>query len=94
MTSKQRGAVKVRITGPHIKLDQFLKWAGAVPTGGHARALIEEGYVTINGEQEVRRGRKLHPGDIVSVSDQPAREGKQRQGGQVYEVTGAEGDGP
>lgn len=50
-----------------IKLDQFLKWAGAAQTGGEAKLLIQSGEVTVNGAIETRRGRKLLAGDRVTV---------------------------
>ncbi|MFM7449102.1 MAG: RNA-binding S4 domain-containing protein [Leptolyngbyaceae cyanobacterium] len=50
-----------------IKLDQFLKQLGVVPTGGQAKLLIQSGAVTVNGETENRRGRKLVAGDRVFV---------------------------
>lgn len=52
-----------------IKLDQFLKWQRIVQTGGEAKMLIRDGYVEVNGELELRRGRKLFPGDEVTVDD-------------------------
>lgn len=48
-----------------IKLDQFLKWVGAVQTGGEAKLLIQSGEVRVNGDVETRRGRKLVEGDRV-----------------------------
>lgn len=54
---------------PYIKLDQFLKWQGIVQTGGEAKFLIKEGSVSVNGETEIRRGRKLRTGDRVTISD-------------------------
>ncbi|MBE9179551.1 RNA-binding S4 domain-containing protein [Oculatella sp. LEGE 06141] len=53
-----------------IKLDQFLKFVGAVQSGGDAKVLIQFGEVEVNGETETRRGRKLVDGDRVSVSGQ------------------------
>jgi ribosome-associated protein len=50
-----------------IKLDQFLKLAQVVQTGGEAKVLIQSGQVMVNGEVETRRGRKLRPGDVVRV---------------------------
>lgn len=50
-----------------IKLDQFLKLADAVSGGGEAKLRVQEGDVTVNGEVEVRRGRKLRPGDRVGI---------------------------
>lgn len=53
----------------YIKLDQFLKLADCVSTGGMAKALLQEGMVIVNGEKEERRGRKLYPGDRIDVQD-------------------------
>ncbi len=50
-----------------IKLGQFLKLEGIADSGVHAKILIQEGMVKVNGETELRRGRKLHPGDEVQV---------------------------
>jgi ribosome-associated protein len=52
---------------PAIKLDQFLKWSGAVQTGGEAKLLIQSGEVKVNGKMETRRGRKLMEGDRIAV---------------------------
>jgi len=53
------------ITTPFIKLDSFLKAENAVSSGGEAKLMIAEGYISVNGEVEMRRGRKLYPGDLV-----------------------------
>lgn len=58
----------VSIRTEYITLDAFLKWAGVVDTGGHAKALIASGEVLVNGEIERRRGRKLHPNDVIVIS--------------------------
>lgn len=50
-----------------ITLGQLLKMAGVAETGGHAKELILDGAVTVNGQEERRRGRKLLPADIVRV---------------------------
>lgn len=47
-----------------------MKLSNCVSTGGMAKALLQEGLVFVNGEQEERRGRKLYPGDIVKVADE------------------------
>jgi ribosome-associated protein len=52
-----------------IKLDQFLKLAQAVQTGGEAKHLIRSGAVMVNGVEETRRGRKLYHGDQVQLED-------------------------
>jgi len=53
-----------------IALGALLKWAGVAATGGEAKQLIQEGRVSVNGEVERRRGRRLHPGDRVEVGGQ------------------------
>lgn len=58
---------RVAIVTPEITLDAFLKWAGVSITGGQAKLLIVGGQVSVNGETELRRGRKLHPGDRVEI---------------------------
>ena len=51
-----------------IRLDQFLKLAGAVETGGHAKQLIQAGEVLVNGAVETRRRRQLRDGDVVEFA--------------------------
>lgn len=53
-----------------IKLEQFLKLAQVVATGGQAKVLIQSGAVRVNGLVERRRGRKLRPGDRVVVENE------------------------
>ncbi len=48
-----------------MKLDQFLKWQNLVSSGGEAKIIIKAGLVKVNGEIEIRRGRKLNKGDKV-----------------------------
>ena len=55
----------------YIKLDSFLKLANLVMSGGEAKLLIQDGQVKVNGQIENRRGRKLYPGDQVSVANRP-----------------------
>ena len=57
----------VKINTEFIKLDAFLKFAGAVETGGEAKELIQEGQVRVNGEVCTQRGRKLRPGDRAEL---------------------------
>lgn len=52
----------------YIKLDQFLKWQGVTQTGGEAKIIIQQGMVEVNGAAEIRRGRKLVTGDLVTVA--------------------------
>jgi ribosome-associated protein len=58
----------MKIDGDHIKLDSFLKAVDAVSSGGEAKMLILDGLVRVNGETELRRGRKLRPGDQVEFT--------------------------
>ncbi|MGM0437699.1 MAG: RNA-binding S4 domain-containing protein [Bacillota bacterium] len=60
---------KIKIKTKHIKLDQFLKWANLVTTGGEAKSLIQEGKVEVNGEIEYKRGKKLTEGDQVKLKN-------------------------
>jgi len=60
---------EIKITTEYIKLDQFLKFNGAVSNGGEAKILIAEGLVKVNGETELRRGRKLRTNDIVKYKN-------------------------
>ncbi len=53
---------KVTISTPFIKLDSFLKFAGAAETGGQAKELVQEGNVLVNGTPCTMRGKKLYPG--------------------------------
>lgn len=55
----------MQITTPFIKLDSFLKMENAVSSGGEAKIIIAEGLVSVNGQVETRRGRKLYPGDQI-----------------------------
>tara|TARA_Y100001968_G_scaffold323212_1_gene360522 strand:- start:921 stop:1100 length:180 start_codon:yes stop_codon:yes gene_type:complete len=48
-----------------MKLDQFLKWHNLVSSGGEAKIVIKSGEVSVNGQIEIRRGRKLKNGDKV-----------------------------
>lgn len=57
----------VVITTPFIKLDSFLKFAGAAETGGQAKELVQGEDVLVNGEICTMRGKKLRPGDTVDV---------------------------
>ena len=61
---------EVAIRGHMIRLGQLLKLAGVAQDGGEAKALLEDGHVEVNGEPEARRGRQLHPGDVVVAAGQ------------------------
>ncbi|QCT06714.1 RNA-binding S4 domain-containing protein [Ruminococcus bovis] len=52
-----------------IKLQDLLKFAGLVETGGQAKILIQDGFVTVNGEICTMRGKKIRNGDRVTLDD-------------------------
>ena len=60
---------KIAITTEFIKLDSLLKFAGAVETGGHAKEVIQAGLVSVNGQVCTMRGKKLRPGDVVTIEE-------------------------
>ena len=55
---------------PGTTLGRALKAAGLVGTGGEAKVLIQAGEVSVNGDVETRRGRRLEVGDVVEVGDE------------------------
>lgn len=59
----------VTIREEFIKLDSLLKLSGIAQTGGHAKILILDGEVLVNGEICTARGKKIRPGDIVLVEE-------------------------
>jgi ribosome-associated protein len=61
----------IELTTEFITLASLLKLAGAAESGGHAKQLILEGHVRVDGESETRRGAKIRPGSTVEVLVQP-----------------------
>ena len=57
---------KVVIKTEFIKLQDLLKFANLVETGGMAKECVQCGEVMVNGEVCTMRGKKLHPGDVVT----------------------------
>ena len=57
---------KLTITTEFIKLESAMKLANCIETGGMAKAVIQDGLVSVNGESCTMRGRKLYPGDRFS----------------------------
>ncbi|WP_315443943.1 RNA-binding S4 domain-containing protein [uncultured Selenomonas sp.] len=58
---------EVEIHTEYIQLDQFLKLAGAVPSGGIVKEMIAAGAILRNGEIETARRRKLVHGDVITI---------------------------
>lgn len=56
-----------------IRLGQLLQYAGLADSGGEAKQLLTAGAVSVNGQPEVRRGRQLQPGDVVTVGEEAVR---------------------
>ena len=67
--------MEIPITTHFIKLESFLKFAGASETGGEAKNRIQNGEVTVDGQVCTMRGKKLTPGMEVSLD------------GSIYRVT-------
>lgn len=57
----------VAIETPYIQLDQFLKWAGILESGGQIKPLLEDGMILLNGAVASERRKKLYPGDTVAI---------------------------
>ncbi|EON24621.1 RNA-binding S4 domain-containing protein [Nocardioides sp. CF8] len=63
----------VPIRDEKIRLGQFLKLANLVESGSDAKPVLADGQVSVNGEVELRRGRQLVAGDVVTLAGQSAR---------------------
>ena len=57
---------EIKIRDEFIKLGQILKLAGLAEDGVEAKSVIQDGLVKVNGEVDLRRGRKIYRGDVVS----------------------------
>ena len=75
VVKKKDNSIPVAITTEFIKLQDAMKYANIVYSGGEAKALIQEGAVAVNGEVCTMRGKKLYPGDKFEFD------------GQVYLIT-------
>lgn len=65
--------ISIREGDEFIKLGQALKKAGLVGSGVDAKMVIQDGLVSVNGEVEVQRGKKLHGGEIVSYDGEQVK---------------------
>lgn len=66
---KPKEHCEINIDSDFIRLDSLLKLANAVMTGGHAKIVIQEGEVKVNGEKCLARGKKIHKGDKVEFDN-------------------------
>ena len=74
VTVKRKTNVRdVPITTEFIKLQDAMKFANLVESGGEAKVVVQEGDVSVNGEVCTQRGRKLRPGDSFSFEGIPCR---------------------
>ena len=65
----QKRKVQKKIDTPFIRLDAFLKLCDAVQTGGHAKLVIQNEEVRVNGEICTQRGKKLYVGDVAEFEN-------------------------
>ena len=63
----------IKIRDEYIKLGQAIKLAGLVDSGVDAKIEIQEGFVKVNGEVEVQRGKKIYVGDVIEFDGQQVR---------------------
>ena len=71
--AEKNETITVSIHTEFIKLDSLLKFAGLCDTGGFAKELVQQGAVLVNGEVCTMRGKKIRPGDAVTVDKYTVR---------------------
>ena len=67
------GPIEIPIHTEFIKLQDFLKFANAIESGGMAKTFIQEGDVLVNGEVCTMRGKKLRAGDVVEFAGETVK---------------------
>ena len=65
--------ISLREDDEFIKLGQLLKKANMMSSGVDAKMVILDGLVSVNGEVELRRGKKLYPGDVVTFEGESVK---------------------
>ena len=70
------GPIEIPIHTEFIKLQDFLKFANAIESGGMAKTFIQEGDVLVNGEVCTMRGKKCRAGDVVELDGQTVEVGQ------------------
>lgn len=63
----------IKLKSDYIKLGQALKASGCVDSGLESKIVIKEGQVTVNGEVEYQRGKKLYDGDVVEFNGETVK---------------------
>lgn len=65
--------ISLREGDDYIKLGQLLKKANMMSSGVDAKMVILDGLVSVNGEMELRRGKKIYPGDVVTFEGESVK---------------------
>lgn len=65
--------IEIKLRDEFIKLGQALKAANLVQDGVEAKFVIQDGLVTVNGEVDTRRGKKLYDGDVISYQGEEVK---------------------
>ena len=65
--------ISLREGDDYIKLGQLLKKANMMSSGVDAKMVILDGLVSVNGEVELRRGKKIYPGDVVTFEGESVK---------------------
>lgn len=70
MKGRKNMAEELKLKTPYITLGQLLKIADVISSGGQAKWFLAEhaDQILVNGEHENRRGRKLYPGDLITIA--------------------------
>jgi len=58
---------EIAISTPYINLDQLLKWAGIIDTGGQIKPMLEDGLIKLNRLPVTERRKKVYPNDIIDI---------------------------
>ncbi len=66
--------IDVPIASAGIRLGQFLKYAGLIDSGSEAKELLAQHQVRVNGQVDIRRGRQLVDGDVITLGSGPTTE--------------------
>ena len=65
----EKDTFQLRPTDEFIELTKLLKLKQLAQSGGHAKLIVEDGLVKVNGEQEFRKRKKLRAGDVVQLEE-------------------------
>lgn len=61
--------IEFQLVGEFVELNQLLKMVGLCDSGGAGKALVAEGVVSVDGQQELRKTAKIRAGSVVSLGD-------------------------